>query len=257
MAKEEKTIEKIEKVKHASIYEALAAFQGEELSIKKTKQFGKDTDAMKFMYASLDDVLDVVRPLTSKHGLSFTWQEAAEGKIQCVLYHETYANGEVSTVEKGDDPLQKDARVTTTTQEKNVIRSMPVTVARSGAMRTIGDNSTYARRYTLCEVLGVASEEDKDAPVAEESAQNASKTAFSLMKEKIEKGDKEKIEKQVGIINRELATIKAKKAPQLGLKKEQYEELLHIAEARISALGVKEDAEVEQEGLPGIQTGDE
>ncbi len=236
-------IENVEKVKHDNIYAALSAFQGEELTIKKTKQFGKDDDRMKFMYASLDDVLDVVRPLTSKHGLSFTWESAGEGKIQCVLYHETFKP-------VFEESFEKDGVVTTKkTPESNVLRSAPITVARSGDMKTIGNNSTYARRFSLSEVLGVASEEDKDAPIEEESAKNAVKTVFISTKDKISKGDKEYIESIIHLINKELDLIEAKKAPKLGLTTDQYNELGRLAEAKLEALGIKEDMEHEEKAI--------
>jgi len=113
-------------------------------------------------------------------------------------------------------------------------------------MKTIGNNSTYARRFSLSEVLGVASEEDKDAPLEEESAKNAVKTLFVSFKDKIQKGTKEEVEKAIKSINSDLALLDAKKAPKLGLTMENYEELGRLAEAKLSALGIKEDIEHEE-----------
>lgn len=229
--------EKIE-VKHANIYAALAAFQGENPDIKKTKRFGKVTDTMTFMYAELGNMISVISPLTSKHALAYTWESAGEGKIQCVLYHETSKHVRVLMKEThqklvdGTDLFEENAEM----QWDNVIRSAPITVARSGKMQTIGSDSTYARKYTLCEVLGITSDEDTDAPISEESAKNAVKTVFTSFKEKMKNGDKAYVVTTSQLIEKELALIGAKKAPKLGLTKEQYQELWQMAEDRMAEL---------------------
>jgi hypothetical protein len=238
-------------VKHENIYAALSAFQGENPEIKKTQKVDfvtKGGQHVKYSYAPLDEFVSVIRPLLAKHGLSFTHEEAGEGKIRCVLYHETTNTENVVLKEtifsKESEELEKGERhyrpVTS-----NVIMSMPIAVRRTGDMKDVGADATYARRYTLAEVTGCASDEDTDAPIAEESAKNAVKTVFTSFKDKIQKGTKTEVEDRIKIINSELDLIEKKKAPKLGLTEAQYEELGNLAQSRLAGLAVKEDIQAE------------
>ncbi len=248
----DKAIKTEEKVKHDNIYAALSAFQGENPEIKRTKHVSIQLKAkdgslgrkLEYDYAPLDEFVSTIRPLLAKHGLSFTHEMASEGKIQCVLYHETYESAKeiITTSFQKIGEENKDGTVTKEVlKEKNVIRSMPITVLRSGDMKDIGGDSTYARRYTLAEITGCASDEDKDAPLEVESAKNAVKTVFTSFKDKISKGTKKEVEDRIHIINDELDLIEAKKAPKLGLTEEQYTELGNLAQSRLAGLAVKED----------------
>lgn len=240
----------VEKVKHDNIYAALSAFQGENPEIKKSKHVDfttKTGQRVDYWYAPLDEFVATIRPLLSKHGLSFTHEDAGDGKIRCVLYHETYEAEPQVTLETSDtEGTRTQTRSETRVLEKNVIRSMPITVRRAGDMKDIGGDATYARRYTLAEVTGCASDEDKDTPLEEESAKNAVKTVFISTKDKITKGDKKYIEDIMVMINKELDLIENKKAPKLGLTEDQYNELGRLAEAKLQALGIKEDIEHEE-----------
>lgn len=225
------------KVSHDNIYQALSAFQGENPEIAKSGQFGKEGDKMFFKYSTLNDILAVVRPLTSKHGLSFTWEQKGAGEMVCVLYHETYELarteiGETNTKEADGTVIEEKH---TGEIEKNVIRSMPVAVKRTGEMKEIGASSTYARRYTLSEVLGIASEDDQDVKIEEATKKNAESFTYTTALKNIEKATGKEIDKQIAFLKKELRLIEDKKAPTIGLKKEQYEELLAIATARQDA----------------------
>lgn len=232
-----------EKVTHANIYAALAGLQGENPEIKKTKKVDfvtKDGRPVKYSYAPLDEFVQVIRPLLAKHGLSFTHEMAGENKIQCVLYHETSGYETVLVAEEAGD------KKTYVRLEKNILRSMPISVRRSGDMKDIGGDSTYARRYTLAEVTGCASDEDNDTSqekLQKESAKNAVKTLFVSFKDKIQKGSREDVNKALKNIESDLALIDAKQAPKLGLTEEQYEELERVAKARLLSLDVAEDVE--------------
>lgn len=229
--------EKNEKVTHQNIYAALAAFQSETPDVVKSKRFGKETDPKTFMYATLDDMVKAVSPITSKNGLSFTWENVKEGELVCSLYHETYMHGtEVIKIEPDKTTATQEAEVLTKAVEKNVIRSTPVKVNRSGNMQAVGSDSTYARKYTLCEVLGITSDEDNDAPISEESAKNAVKTVFVSFKDKIMNGTHKEVEDRAKIIEEELKRIGDKKAPKLGLTKSQYEELWGVVDERLAEL---------------------
>lgn len=231
---------KVAKVTHPNIYAALAAFQAEAPEIKKTKRFGKEDEKMSFMYASLDDVLEVVRPVTAKHGLSFSWEKGDDdSKLVCVLYHETYSREmeektETVTRTFGDS---QEVALTPIITEKNVLRSMPVEVARKGDMKTIGNNSTYARRYTICEVLGLAAEEDKDAAIEKESGKAAVAFAFGKAKDGIERAkDVPTLERVMKMVEDDVKKLDAGRAGSLGLKREQYDELRTIGEVKLKEL---------------------
>lgn len=236
-------------VKHANIYAALAGFQSENPEIKKTKKVDfttKDGRSVKYSYAPLDEFVQVIRPLLAKHGLSFTHEMAGENKLQCVLYHET------SSIKPRDIRIENNTGAVTlpesafSTVEQNIIRSMPISVRRSGDMKDIGGDSTYARRYTLAEVTGCASDEDNDTSqekLEKESAKNAVKTLFVSFKDKIQKGTREDVNKALKTIESDLALIDAKQAPKLGLTEEQYEELERVAKARLLSLDVADDVE--------------
>lgn len=229
--------EKVVKISHPNIYSALSAFQGENPEIKKTKKvdFAVGGGRVNYMYAPLDEFVSTIRPLLAKHGLSFTHEEAGEGKIQCVLYHETSELRGITCSEVSGQPVREIERW------HNVIRSMPITVKRAGDMKGIGADSTYARRYTLAEVTGCASDEDNDAPVEVENAKNAVKTLFASFKDKVMKADKKELEERMHIINSELDLIESKKASKFGLTEAQYNELGQLIESRLAGLSVKED----------------
>lgn len=235
----EKTTKKEEKStpKHSNIFEALAAFQGEAPVIEKTKRFGKEGDNMSFMYASLDDVLEKALPITSKHGLSIFF-EGEGGDLVCALYHTTYSKekvGDTTTIREFDGSTETVTEPVF--EEKNVKRTLPIKVMRSGDMKQIGNNSTYARRYMICEALGLAPDEDKDAALNQESSKNAKKFAFTKAKEGITKADTvEKLEKATKMLQDDLAKLNGGKAPALGLSRDEYEELLAMSEGKAADL---------------------
>ncbi|HEY5960280.1 MAG TPA: ERF family protein [Polyangiaceae bacterium] len=91
-----------------------------------------------FNYATLDSVLDATREALSANGICHTAM-IANGHIVVKLYH---ASGEWFAA------------------------SLPVPSAATG-WQAFGSAITYARRYLLTPLLGVASEEDDDANVAD------------------------------------------------------------------------------------------
>jgi hypothetical protein len=233
--------DKKEVVAHATIYEALAFAQGEFPEIQKTKDFGKPGDKMHFKYASLDDVLNAVRPVTSKHGLCFSWEDS-EDKLymRCVLRHTstTVEYKKVSTRRTFADTSEEsdDFRKI----EQGVLYSPYVKVNRAGEMKSVGSDSTYARRYTLCEVLGVASEEDKDIGRQDTLEKNVV-TKFKMgIQGASTVAD---VEKAVAPIKNDYDkyTSQGKKS-NLGFTKETELELIEMAQSRIIELGGKKVA---------------
>ncbi|WP_412550261.1 ERF family protein [Shimia sp. MIT910701] len=114
------------------LYAALAKAQGEFPEIPKNKT------GHGYKYADIADILRAVRPILSKNGLSI-FQSIAGDKLETTLAHETGA----TLVSRY--PLVQDG------------------TGRMNNIQKIGAALTYARRYSLTALLGVAADEDVDA----------------------------------------------------------------------------------------------
>lgn len=128
---------KSESIKNIAM--ALSKFQSEVANPKNTQE----NPFFKSKYAPLQEVLNQVRPLLSKHGLSVLQHPSGDGQtisINTMLLHES---GEWIEFE----PLSLKADKATP----------------QGA----GSAITYGRRYALSAVLGIASEDDDDGEVHE------------------------------------------------------------------------------------------
>ncbi len=98
-----------------------------------------------YKYADLNDVLEAVRPVLNKHGLSISQSSVSEeGKIGVVtrIYH---TSGHVETFG-------------------------PLLLPAGGDARSAGSAITYARRYGLCAALGISPDDDDDGEAAREPA---------------------------------------------------------------------------------------
>lgn len=230
-AAEEKVIEP--KQEHKNIYEALAAFQAENPTIARSKEFGKEGDKMHWWYAPLDEVLKTVRPLTAKHGLAFTWERGGTANdLVCALYHETYARESGKLVEKysADSKLSE---VIYGDVETGVIRSMAIEVKRKGDMKDIGSDSTYARRTTLAEVLGIAPDEDTDGGFEEARRDQVENAMFVRVQKTInEAKTATELDANEKVLRQNLGDIKSGKVPQLGLAEAQLTTLLKLVDDR-------------------------
>lgn len=138
---------KSESIKNIAI--ALAKFQSEVANPKNTQ----DNPFYKSKYAPLQDVLNLVRPLLSQHGLSVLQHPSGDGvniSINTMLLHES---GEWIEFE----PL--------------------LLKADKATPQGAGSAITYGRRYALSAVLGIASEDDDDGNAFENkpNKQNANK----------------------------------------------------------------------------------
>jgi hypothetical protein len=130
---------------------ALAAVQAELPAVRKgeTGEIAgttRDGRAYKYnyRYADLASVAQAIMPLLGKNGLSFTaWTVMTDAGF-ILRYSLLHESGEHLD---GEWPLPKDA----TPQQ-------------------LGSHITYARRYSLCAVTGVAPDEDDDAAAAEAHA---------------------------------------------------------------------------------------
>lgn len=94
-----------------------------------------------YSYADLASVAAAVLPLLGKHGLAFTaWPTAVDGRL-VLRYHLLHKSGERMD---GEYPLPSGA-----------------------SAQQLGSAITYARRYCLCAVTGVAPDDDDDAAKAD------------------------------------------------------------------------------------------
>ena len=122
----------------AELAKALASFQAEVKNPPNTA----DNPFYKSKYAPLQDVLNVVRPLLSKHGLSILQIPSSDGETVSVTTLLMHSSGEwIQT-----DPL--------------VLKTDKPTAQGAGSA------ITYARRYSLSAVLGISSEDDDDGNIA-------------------------------------------------------------------------------------------
>jgi hypothetical protein len=114
---------------------ALAKFQATCPTIEKKK----DNPFFKSKYAALDDIINAIRKPLSAVGLSFV-QIPNEDGLTTVLMHES---GEF------------------------IQGSMPITAKKENDPQAFGSAITYARRYALASVLGLAvGDEDDDGNAA-------------------------------------------------------------------------------------------
>ena len=121
------------------ITKALSALQAEITDPKK------DTSGYGYKYATLDQVLAIVRPLMAKHGLAHTQMVTSVPTEYSVIYVNTrimHVSGEWM----------------------EAALAMPIENAKGmSKAQAIGSVITYARRYALQSILGIAAEEDNDA----------------------------------------------------------------------------------------------
>jgi len=128
------------------IYGALAAAQGKLKNPEKTKEAvvkGKSKSTgrayeMRYKYADIADVLNAVRPILAKEDLAVAQHTRVSDNqylfVDTILYH-----GDGGSI-KSEFPV------------------CPVVADQ----QKMGGSLTYARRYALCALLGIAAEEDID-----------------------------------------------------------------------------------------------
>lgn len=124
--------EKIAQNPVPALYDALAKFQSELQVMEKTAEVKAGTYS--FKYTPLDEIMKNVYPILSKNGLAIR-HEINEQGVEAILSHKDGAE----------------------------LRSGAIQINRTGKMQDIGGQLTYARRYTVTALLGIASDEDADA----------------------------------------------------------------------------------------------
>lgn len=133
---------------------ALAALQGELPHIAKDRTANvptKSGGSYRYSYSDLAAISRELLPLLSKHGLAFMARPTLDEGRLVLAYELMHRSGESRA---GVYPLPD-----------------------RGTPQEVGGAITYARRYCLCAVTGVAPDDDDDAGVAERSARKSQQRA--------------------------------------------------------------------------------
>jgi ERF superfamily len=114
---------------------ALAKFQGEVSNPSKDG----DNGHFKSKYATLDEIVKVIRPTLSKHGLSFIQSVNSDSEKVGVTTTLLHSSGQYITSDTINIPLGGKVNA-----------------------HGVGAGVTYGRRFSLGAILGIATEEDDD-----------------------------------------------------------------------------------------------
>jgi hypothetical protein len=109
-----------------------------------------------FKYASYPKIIAAIRPLLSENGLSFSQPAEADGSVTTLLMHESgeYLKSSLLIPVPDKDPQK------------------------------MGSAISYARRYALSAILGLATDEDEDGNLAAGNGIEKKGTAGKVWKEK-------------------------------------------------------------------------
>lgn len=135
---------------HASLWEALSAFQGDAPTITKDKTAKVRTRGggeYTYAYAGLDTVMEAIRPLLALHGLAWYTLPGLDDHGQTVLRYRLVHAATGDGVE-GVMPLIVETR------------------EGASAVQAMGSAITYARRYALTSVLNLVTDDDDDGQAA-------------------------------------------------------------------------------------------
>lgn len=118
---------------------ALAEVQSELPTMPKSSQ------AYGYKYTDLDTITQTIKPILSKHGIGY--MQSVGGLTETALTLTT------RIFSKKGEYIEDTAALPTITSTKN------------NAAQTLGMSITYMRRYALCAMLGITSDEDVDANI--------------------------------------------------------------------------------------------
>ena len=138
------------------LFAALLKFHKDcpEIKLDSEVSFGK----VKFKYASLGGIIKTIKTKLIENDLYFMHLSGNDG-VRCRVFHSS----------------------------GKFIESEPLKIAASNDAKQQGAAITYAKRYTLCAILGLSAEDDKDAPATTKPM--LSNDGFEQAKERIKKGE--------------------------------------------------------------------
>lgn len=196
---------KSEKAKEAFVL-ALAKFQAKCPVIKKTKKvLNKDGITLRYMYAPMDSVIEQIKKPLSANGFSYTWDSSRAEKhikVVCKLTH-IEGHSEQSTF---DIPI---------------VESQYMTSPQSYATA-----QSYAKRYTLLNVLGIGTaDDDTDATDSDNNkSAKSQKAKIMLLLRGLGKPTETKKEIEQGV----------SKLAQLELTDKNYDEIISRLEILVA-----------------------
>jgi hypothetical protein len=154
-------------------YKSLSEFQSELPAIKKTKTvYNRDGKTVRYNYASFDDVVEAIKPLLNKHGLSYRFEAEYQDKttitVRCFISHEA-----------GHQEI---------TEFKAIVQYSEFMLP----IQSLATALTYAKRYSISLALGLATEEDTDA----NDLENDKEAINANIKKEIEKAKETQVKVQ-------------------------------------------------------------
>lgn len=103
----------------------------------------KNTPAYGYKYADLDTITQTIKPILHKHGIAYLQSISGSSQEQMTLTTRIFNT-------KG--------------QYIEDTAALPIIIStKNNAAQTLGMSITYMRRYALCAMLGITSDEDVDA----------------------------------------------------------------------------------------------
>ena len=124
-----------------AFFEAMAEFKKKCPPI--TKDAVANTGRYSYKYATLNSILEAVQPILTDQGLTVSWRQKHEGQAVHASAVITHRQGH---------------------QEESGFIAMPFDAAgQMNPAQRVGSAATYAKRYSLLAVLGIAPEDDDDA----------------------------------------------------------------------------------------------
>lgn len=139
----------------ANLAAALAKVQADLPKLERDRTVEvrqKNGDTYSYSYVTLANLSDAILPLLARHGLAWVALPGvgADGKM-CVRYQLLHESGETLT---GEFP-----------------------VSGEGGIQMIGGRITYARRYCLAAVVGVAADEDDESRLSDDATRGTAQRA--------------------------------------------------------------------------------
>lgn len=189
----------------AAYVKALAQFQKDCPEIKKTKKvMNKDGQTVRYMYAPLEDIISGIKELLAKQELSYTWDVEHSEKGLTAIAKITHSMGHSET-SKFQVPIDTGGFMTAPQKSASAL--------------------TFAKRYSLCNALGISTgDEDDDANTAgKEPDAKSEKSKIILLLRRLDKPTKTKDEIEDGV--QDLTS--------LGLEEKNFEEIINRLEVLV------------------------
>lgn len=165
----------------------LAGFQSELTTIKKTKKvMNKDGVTVRYQYAPIDSIVEQVKKPLAKYGFSYTWDVKNEPGFMIAVATITHKLGHSQTSEF-KVPIDTEGYMT--------------------APQKYASALTFAKRYSLCNALGISTgDEDTDAvDVNKEKDAKSPKAKIMFLLRKL--GEDVKTKESIGLAVMKIAKL--------------------------------------------------